>query len=146
MTNIHGNKTIVLVDSDVVIGLIHDKDALHERSTGVLKTLEEQSISTFIPFPTVLESATALSRVVNRPDLAKRLLERYALMSQPSIIETDIRKIIAQLFNPKGSKKNTPFDYYLLALAKRNNISIIFSFDMFYKKNGLVLAEELLEK
>lgn len=33
---------------------------------------------------------------------------------------------------------------YVLALAKKNNIKYIFSFDSFYKKHGLILIEDLI--
>lgn len=145
MTNIHGIDS-VLVDSSALIGIFHAEDKLHVRSMGVLDYFEKQKTTLIVPFPIVLESATSLSRRINRPDLSKKLLEDFLLIKQPQLIEEDIPRIVAQLFKEKGSKKNTPFDYYLLALAKRNSVSIIFSFDSFYKKNGLQLAEELLEK
>ena len=42
----------------------------------------------------------------------------------------------ADLFHPNGSKKNTPFDAVVAAIAKRFNADAIFSFDEWYRKWG----------
>ncbi|MDP3994268.1 MAG: PIN domain-containing protein [bacterium] len=138
-----GNK-FVLVDSDALIGLICKDDALHARAIAVSKYLSEKGFVTMVPYPIVLEAATALFRGLKKSESAKRLLEDYSDFSQPELEERPVAKIVPSIFNSKSSKKNTPFDCYLAALARLNKINLIFSFDSFYKKQGLTLAEELI--
>ena len=146
MTNTHGNKT-VLVDSDALIGLINENDLLHRRCLKISSFLTNNGFTTIVPYSIVLESATTLARAqrVNRPDLAHRLLKDYAASLQPGLKQDRVIKLVAQLYTPQVSKKNTPFDFYILALAKQNNISLVFSFDVFYQKQGLTLIEQIID-
>lgn len=145
MINIRGNKK-VLVDSDGLIGLIHKNDALHNRCLTVGKYLFSNSCATIVPYPIVLEAATTLAKdkTINRPDLAHQLLKDYQTTEETELQTTNVFSLLAKLYQPKTSRKNSPFDYYLLALAQKNNINLIFSFDAFYKKQGLVLIEDFI--
>lgn len=136
----------VIVDADALIGLLNETDQLHARCLRISTFLQKQYMNSLIPYPIVLEAATALAKdkTIRRPDLAQILLKKYAAIDDNRIETADIPLILSQLYDPKTSKKNTPFDYYVLACAKKNNISTVFSFDAFYKKHGLTLAEELL--
>lgn len=134
----------VLVDSDALIGLIHKDDVLHARAVAVSRYLSKNDFVIIIPYPIVLEAATALSRGAKRPDLAKRLLFDYSDFSQPELAENLIAKEVSKIFDPKASRKNTPFDCYLAALAKLNKINLVFSFDSFYKKQGFTLVGGLV--
>lgn len=146
MTNIPGNNTVI-VDSDALIGLINETDKLHDRCLEVSQFLSLNSCGTVVPYPIVLEAATTLSRTgVARPDLAAKLLQDYATIEDEPTYDSDVSGLVARFYNPKTSKKNTPFDHYVLALAKKNNIQYVFSFDSFYKKNGLTLIEDLVKK
>ena len=133
---------MVIVDSDALIGLISDDDKLHERCLQIQRYLIQNNLQLVIPYPIVLEAASALARVMNRPDLTAKLLNDYE--ESDDQMDYKVATLVANLYNPKTSKKNTPFDHYVLALAKKNNIQYIFSFDSFYKKNGLTSIEELL--
>jgi len=137
----------IIVDSDALIGLIHQDDLLHKRCLNIAQHLTNNHFQVITPYPIVLEAATALSRsnLIKGRYLAHKLLQEYRKI-KTNHLKDDVSQLIPKLYNPKTSKKNTPFDYYLLALAKKNNIKIIFSFDSFYRKNGLVLAETLLKK
>lgn len=146
MTNISGTtgrNDLCLLDADAIIGLIKPDDALHERALKISTFLLKHKIETYWPFPIVLEAATALARALNNPDLAKEVLENYPESKQ--VIDLEVADIVANIYDPRTSKKNTPFDHYLLALARKNNIKYIFSFDDFYTKNGLTLLEDLLK-
>jgi len=147
MTSTPGNKTII-VDADALIGLIHKDDLLHKPCSQILAFIEQKGFTVIMPYPIVLEAATALSRskVTNRPDLASSLLNYYlAVQKGNKNFDFEVAELVARLYNTKTSKKNTPFDHYVLSLAKKNDIQYVFSFDSFYKKNGLILAEELLK-
>ena len=147
MTNILGN-SIVIIDSDALIGLINEDDKLHERCLEISEYLVLNNSTTIVPYPIVLEAATTLARdnKISRPDLAAKLLLDYAEIDYPPELSLNVGRQVSEFYNPKTSKKNTPFDHYLLALAKENNIQYVFSFDSFYKKNGLTLVEDLVKK
>lgn len=133
----------ILVDADALVGLINQNDAHHSRSLQIAEFLSKNGIFTVILPSTVLEAATALSRGIKRPDLAKQLLSDYSQL-EPTPLPSEIFSQLIDVYNPTASTKNTPFDYFLLAYAKLKQIDIIFSFDQFYKKHGLTLAEKLL--
>lgn len=142
-----GSKTVI-VDSDAIIGLLNETDELHNRCLKISLYLQKKKITAVIPYPIVLEAATALSKdkTIRRPDLAKLLLEKYASVKNNGLEATDIPLRVARMYHPAASKKNTPFDYYVLACAQKNNIKTVFSFDSFYRKNGLQLIEQLIEE
>lgn len=141
MTNISGNE-VVITDSDALIGLVSSEDLLHKQCVKINQYLRNNNIDTFTPYPIVLEAATVLARVLGRHDLALKILQDYT--STEDKIDTDVSDLVAEFFNLKTSKKNTPFDHYILALARKNNIQCVFSFDSFYKKNGLTLMQDLV--
>lgn len=145
MINTPGSKTVI-VDSDALIGLINSDDLLHKRCLNVSQYLAQNSFATIVPYPIILEAATTLAKdkTIRRPDLASKLLKDYAAIEAEPSIETDVANIVAALYHPKTSKKNSPFDYYVLALAKKNNIPYIFSFDSFYRKSGLTFIEDVI--
>lgn len=140
MTNISGR--VVITDSDALIGLVSSEDLLHKQCVKISQYLRNNNIDTVTPYPIVLEAATVLARVLERHDLALKILQDYT--SAEDRIDTDVSDLVAKLFTSRTSKKNTPFDHYVLALARKNNIQYVFSFDSFYKKNGLTLMEDLI--
>lgn len=138
----------VLVDSDALIGLNNSTDANHKRHLEIARYLDKNNFDTHVPYAILLEAATSLARnsKINRPDLAKKLLEDYASTEKKFLLDENVGNLVSKSFQINTSKKNTPFDHYLCALAKKNKIKYVFSFDSFYKKQGLILAEELLKK
>jgi len=135
----------VLIDADALVGLINQNDALHSRCLQVVEFLSKNSLATTVLPPTILEAATALSRGIKRPDLAKQLLADYSQL-KPAVLPSEIFSNLIGVYNPTVTTKNTPFDYFLLAYAKIKQIDIIFSFDRFYERQGLTLAEKLLKR
>ena len=144
MMNILGINNLVIVDADALIGLINEGDVLHDRCVKARNFLAKNNFSTIVCYSTVLEASTTLSRAINRPDLALKLLQDFAKVKQTYFSELGAMEIVAGRFYPKSSKKHTPFDHYVLAVAELNNISLVFSFDSFYKKEGLTLVEDIL--
>ena len=135
----------VLIDADALVGLINQNDALHSRCLQVVEFLSKNSLATTVLPPTILEAATALSRGIKLPDLAKQLLADYSQL-KPAVLPSEIFSNLIGVYNPTVTTKNTPFDYFLLAYAKIKQIDIIFSFDRFYERQGLTLAEKLLKR
>lgn len=146
MTDTLGNKRVI-VDSDALIGLINEDDLLHKRCLKISYYLAQNNFGTITPYPIVLEAATTLAKdkTIRRPDLTHKLLQDYVSLEEKPYETGGVSLIVAELYNPKTSRKNTPFDFYVLALAKKNNVKYVFSFDSFYKQNGLVLVEELIK-
>ena len=138
---------LILVDADALVGLINEVDLNHEKCLKISDYLAQNSFATITPYPIVLEAANALSRDtrINRPDLANIILSNYDQPGSKPKIDEDVSALVSESFSKNTSRKNTPFDHYLCALAKKNNIKYVFSFDSFYKKQGLVLAEELIK-
>jgi predicted nucleic acid-binding protein len=145
MINTFGGKSAI-VDADALIGLIHETDALHSSCLKIAKYLHRRKFLLFIPYPIVLEAATTLAKdkTIKRPDLAARLLKDYATVEK-TFFDTQVGEAVAEIYQSKTSKKNTPFDYYVLACARKNNIKLVFSFDSFYEKNGLVLLKNVVK-
>jgi len=81
---------------------------------------------------------------IKRPDLAAKLLSDYSQLTLPSEDTNEIARLVASLFDANTSKKNTPFDHYMVAYAKHYGITTIYSFDTFYKRFGLKLAIDLI--
>ena len=81
---------------------------------------------------------------IKRPDLAARLLSDYSQLTLPSEDTNEIARLVASLFDANTSKKNTPFDHYMVAYAKHYGIKTVFSFDKFYRGFGLKLATDLI--
>ena len=133
---------LTIADSDALIGLVYKDDALHEQCVNIYQYLKEYDIDTFTPYPIVLEAATLLARWLKRPDLAKKVLSEHSEIEHQ--IDLHVAGLVVDLYDPATSKKNTPFDHYVLALAKKNNIKLVFSFDSFYKKNGLTLMKDFV--
>ena len=147
MINISGANNIILVDSDALIGLIHETDAMHERCMKIIKFIAQENFAIIVPYAIVLEAATTFSRgyKIKKPDLALKALNYY-LATEDIPYNDHVAENVAKLYDPKTSNKNTPFDHYVLALAKKNKISCVFSFDSFYKKHGLILIEDLIKQ
>jgi predicted nucleic acid-binding protein len=147
MTSILGNKTVVL-DSDALIGLIHENDALHPKCLAIAEYLQHNSFATIVPYPIILEAATALAKdkTIRRADLSAQLLQDFASIETNPVEDfNQISKMVTDLYHPRTSTKNTPFDFYVLATAKFHQVEYIFSFDEFYKKRGLKLTKDLLD-
>lgn len=139
-----GSNTVI-VDADALIGLIHETDALHDRCLRVATFLGQHHYTSIILAPTVLEAATVLAKdkTIRRLDLARKLLDDYQDLDAPPN-PSGLFRVIAELYRNNRSTKNTPFDFFILAMAKLQDISVVFSFDSFYRKHGLTLAEDLL--
>lgn len=143
-----GTNIPVIIDSDALIGLVNPNDPHHLKCVEIQTHLAKNNFETIAPYPIILEATTALARdtKINRPDLAAEILASDAQIEDSPKLDENIGSLVSESFSKNTSRKNTPFDHYVLALAKKNHIKYIFSFDSFYKKQGLNLAEELLKK
>ncbi len=139
-------KLVVIVDSDAIVAQTNMSDANHDIAQKISEKLVEIGAKLIYPSCIVFESTTTMSRKLNNPRMAAETLAIFS--DSAMIIEPVNREIIAlaaKYFNPKATKKNTPFDCAVAAVAKKQKADYIFSFDEFYKKHGFVLAKEVLE-
>ncbi|OGK15966.1 hypothetical protein A2690_00740 [Candidatus Roizmanbacteria bacterium RIFCSPHIGHO2_01_FULL_39_12b] len=147
MINMHGEESkLAIVDADGLIGLMSKDDKHHSKCIEINNFLNAQGFRLLIPYGIVLEASTAVARAEDpkKPILAHKLLVTFQQASEPSHFDLNVGITVSKLYNPQASAKHTPFDHYVLALAKQNNIRYVFSFDQFYAMNGLVLLEDLL--
>jgi predicted nucleic acid-binding protein len=96
------------------------------------------------PATTIVEAVTTLQRKLNKPAIVKQISENIGEAS--FLVEPVTQEVIetaATLFRPDGSKHNTLFGAVVAAVAKKTNARAIFSFDTWYKAQGLSLASDV---
>ena len=123
-----------------------DKDDIHaEKTVHILQACPKREIVLLYPATAIAEAVTALQRRLRKPSLAQKIMD--AIQEHQFIIEpvtqTTIEKA-SHAFQPDRSKKNTLFDAIVAAVAKENNALAIFSFDAWYKTQGISLASDIL--
>src|SRR5436190_1800386 len=102
---------IAIGDSDGLIALLHEEDANFAKATATVQDLLQRDAQIIFPVTTIVETITTLTRKLNKPKLAKRVIEKIGhgeLTIEPCdnvLLETALR-----LFDPNGSKRNTLFD------------------------------------
>lgn len=137
---------LIINDADSIIALVNEDDASHARAVAISQKLTDLNAKVLTPVTAVIESITALKRVIDRPDLAKVIVEACTSGNIPTIeVPADILPEAIIFFNPNGSKKDTMFDAVVAAMAKRYQANAIFSFDQGYKKTGIPLVAEFLK-
>ena len=138
---------IVVVDSDGIVAESNLADSNHKTAVKIAEKLVEIEAKVIYPSCIVFESTTTMSRKLNNPQMAAGTLSVFAdpnMIIEP--IGQDIIAGAAKYFNPNASKKNTPFDCAVVAVADKYKADYIFSFDDFYvKKCGYKLAKDLLK-
>lgn len=137
-------KTVV-VDSDAIYAIYNPDDPLNIRATKTLQELIENEFRLIYPTSVIFESISLFQRVSPSPTVTKLLIdmiESDELLIY--IVDKETLKQSVKLFNPAGSKKNTLVDCSVAAVAKKIKADGIFSYDEFYSKQGLKLAEDLV--
>lgn len=95
----------------------------------------------------MFEIISLFQRVLPSPVITTKLMEMIKhdqLLLY--VIDVELLKIIADLFDPRGSKKNTLIDCSVVAVAKKIKAQAVFSYDSFYAKKGLKYAEDILPR
>ncbi len=136
----------ILVDADALVAIAKQDDTNHKKALLIEKKLEQEGVILYFSPFTVAEVVTVLSHKVSQISAKKFLKEIREL--DISVFELPEKyKILADEWFFKQNKKGTSyFDCYNLALLDRykKQISAIFSFDEVYKRNGFVLAQDLV--
>ena len=139
-------QNIVIADADAFIAIVNSNDSNNSKAVEVLERLQYLNAEVFFPVTAISEAITSAQRKNSDPKLAKAMVE-IAISGDINTlgVEPDIIMEAAKLYNPIGSKQNTFFDAIVAAIAIKNNALAVFSFDKWYKSQGLKLAEDLIE-
>ena len=136
---------IVVGDADILVALLFEGDANHKAVNEQTSKLLSQKYIIKFPNTAILEATVVLKRKLNKPDLASKLNEQF-LAGEYNLVYVDetIQKLAGQIFRKTISKKNTIFDAIVLATAQILKADAVFSFDSWYKKQGMKMVEELI--
>lgn len=138
-------KTVV-VDSDSIFALYNPNDPLNTKVTQTFRQLITQSFELIYPTSVLFEIVSLFQRVLPIPTVTAKfisMIENDQLLVY--VVDSDILKKSAALFDP-GEKKNTLIDCSVVVIAKKIKADGVFAYDNFYSKQGLKLAEELIEE
>lgn len=138
---------VVVVDSDSIFAIYNPNDPLNAQATQTFQQLITQSFQLIYPTSVIFEVVSLFQRVLPTPTVTAKLIEMIKNDQIPIyVIDANILTESATLFDPAGSKKNTLIDCSVVVVAKKIKADGVFAYDSFYTKQGLKLAEDLLEK
>ncbi len=134
----------VVTDADALIALVNDQDLLHEKAVQLSQFLLEKKAQVLFPVTAVMEAAAKLQRTLHNPEKAAQLLELMFEEEKYLIgVDTLVFKKAREFFDHTATKRNTIFDCVVVSLAKKYQTKIIFSFDDWYPKLGLMLVADV---
>lgn len=139
------NEPLIIVDADALIALNNTADTNHAKAKSILTHLTTSEAYILFPTTAICEAVTVLRGRVNKPESAEQIVNKLCAGDFP-LQEVGHKELVqaAALFHPQGSKKNTLFDAVIAAIATTLHADAIFSFDEWYRKQGLNLAEDLM--
>ncbi|MBU4016878.1 PIN domain-containing protein [Patescibacteria group bacterium] len=135
----------IVVDSDAIFAIYNPNDPLNRKATKTLQYLITEEYQLVYPTSVLFEVVSLFQRVLPTPKITAKLIEMVTndqLLIY--VVDTDILKESAALFDPDGSKKNTLIDCSVVAIAKKINAEGVFAYDSFYTKQGLKLASDIV--
>jgi predicted nucleic acid-binding protein len=135
---------IIIVDSDALIGSLYPQDQHYKNSLHTRLKLAKNNARLIYPATVIVETTTFLQGRLNKPDLAKQVIQFIRdinLVIEP--VDKDLLQLASTFMDFKKSKHNTLFDAIVAAIAQKYKADAIFSFDKFYKSRGFKLASEL---
>lgn len=148
MTNTFGESDFsVLLDSDAIIASILDDDLLHVRALDLFTMLARKQATLYVSATTVAETVVGLHRKFNKRgralDFLEKIVNRWAKLI---IVDEGIMSEAYRILLLSQSKQNTIFDAINIAAVKIHHLDAIFSFDRWYGRQGVRLAEDILRK
>ena len=136
---------IVVVDSDSIFALYNPNDPLNAKSTKTFRQLIAQSFQLIYPTSVLFEIVSLFQRVLPTPTVTAKFINMIKNDQMLiHVVDSEILKESASLFDPAGTKKNTLIDCSVAVIARKVKASGVFAYDNFYSKQGLKLAEELV--
>ena len=135
----------VVVDSDSIFAIYNPNDPLNSQATQTFQKLITQEFQLIYPTSVVFEIISLFQRVLPTPKVTTRLIDLLRNGDlEIFVVDTDTIKQSAVIFDPAGSKKNTLIDCSVAVVAKKIKAEGVFSYDKFYIRQGLKLAEDLI--
>ncbi|MBI2596382.1 PIN domain-containing protein [Candidatus Daviesbacteria bacterium] len=143
----------VVIDSDAIYAIYNHNDPLHSKAIKTLQLLNKTQVQLIYPTSVIFEVMSLFQRVLSAPSVTIKMVD---LISRDLLIiyaiDNELLKEATNIFKPAGSeqapsfgsKKNTLVDCSVVAVAKKIKADGVFSYDEFYKKQGLKLAEDLI--
>ena len=128
----------VVVDSDAIFAIYNPNDPLNKQATQTFQQLIAQGFALIYPTSVLFEVISLFQRVLPTPTVITKLIgmvKNEQLLVH--IIDTDILKESAALFNPSGSKKNTLIDCSVVVIAKKIKAKGVSVYESFYAKQGI---------
>lgn len=136
---------VVVVDSDAIFALYNPNDPLNSKAIKSFEYLAKLNFKLVYPSSVIFEVISLFQRVLPTPTITKKILEMIKEdILEVYIVDEEILKQSIGIFNPAGSKKNTLIDCSVAAVAKKIKAEAVFSYDNFYTKMGLKLADKLV--
>ncbi len=135
-----------IIDSDALLGLFDITDIRNKEAQRLLEELKRQQINTLV-LPTTLTEFTALFAYKINMKAAQQATDEIIDFGMSIIeISEELTMQAIAIYKKQGSRKETLFDCFIMAAAKKLEIRYIFSFDKGYKKqkNGFSLISDLL--
>ncbi len=135
-----------IIDSDALLGLFDITDIRNKEAQRLLEELKRQQINTLV-LPTTLTEFTALFAYKISMKAAQQATDEIIDFGMSIIeISEELTMQAIAIYKKQGSRKETLFDCFIMAAAKKLEIRYIFSFDKGYKKqkNGFSLISDLL--
>lgn len=136
---------IVVGDAGSLIALVHKSDTNHVLAKKISEGLLTRGYEIIYPNTAILEAITSLRRALNMIDKA-RLVNKQYLAGEFNVIYIDkkIQDRASKIFSEAESKQNTIFDSVVAATAEDFSAEGIFSFDDWYRKRKIKLAQDLV--
>lgn len=137
----------VVIDSDAIYAVYNHNDPLHSKAIKTLQGLSSNHFQLVYPTSVIFEVMSLFQRVLSTPSVTTKIadmISRDLLIIY--VIDSELLKESTTIFKPAGSKKNTLVDCSVVAVGKRIKAAGVFAYDEFYRKLGLKLAEDLIEK
>lgn len=134
-----------IADADGLIAMLSLKDANHEKAKAIIKNATTRGEKILFPATAITEAITTMQVRLENPERAKELAAKVAASELPIVpVDAEILEIAAGLYSPDGSKKHTMFDATVAATAKKIGTQTLFSFDGWYRHQGLTLLVDQL--
>lgn len=132
----------VLVDSDAFVGRFYPQDAHHKRSKQVFSALRTERRRLVTTNLVVLETATVLSHRTGQV-AARKFIEEFIRTGKIDVIfvTEDLQEDAIDLFLEQNKKGTSVVDCSNVAVMRRYQIPMLFSFDKAYARRfGLKVA------
>ena len=138
---------ITVIDTDAWLAIVNPSDALHLKAKAVLKMLDAENAHLLL-LPTTLAEFTTVATSKIGLERTKDVISILIGEGNHVLLEIDdvLTVKAVEVFLEQTSKKESLFDCFVMAAARKYKADCIFSFDKGYTKtkNGFKLAAYLL--